>query len=542
MQRAQLLLIIALFFSAPLVAFGDTNPSWERLDKGLDDTAFLAVAVDPASPEWVAAASRHRVYASTDGGETWQVRFRAPRAASITGLAVTAAPQPVMLAATDHGLYASHDGGMRWSRPFRGAGQGSAQCTVVAFHPRKPGTAFLGTRNGLFVSVDHGRSWRAVRIPQAARDVVSVSYDPRDPDRLYLLNVEGLFTGNPARGEWQRGAVFAQGEALDSDTTGDTDALEDTETEEPSAAAPRFSAVAPDPRHPLTVYLAGSRGLEMSADGGIHWQPVSRSGLESPSLSRLVLAAHSPLVIYAATRRGVARYDPTRGRWQLLAQGLSPARVHDLAATRDHLWAATEQGLFRAELMPDPFSDSEPPSPRELLANFVHEPTVTAVQEAAIRYAEVEPEKISRWRRQAALRALLPTVDVGLDRDRARRASIDEGTFPKFQIIETDTDDAGLDVSVKWELGDLLWNEDQTSIDVRSKLMVQLRNDVVDEVTRSYFERRRLQVLLLTRPPPAEQEQLEQELRLQELTALLDGYTGGYFSQQTTIVQSGQGE
>lgn len=533
---------VALLFFAPVVAFGETNPSWERLGAGLDDTAFLAVAVDPASPEWVAAACRQRVYTSTDGGRTWQMRFHVPRAASITGLAITAAPQPIMLVATDHGLYGSHDGGRRWSRPFRGAGQGSAQCTVVAFHPRTPGTAFLGTRNGLLVSVDHGRSWRAVRIPQAAREVVHISFDPRDPDRLYLLGVDGLFIGNPARGEWQRRVPIAQGQALDPDTTDETDALEDNETDELPAGAPRFSAVAPDPRNPFTVYLAGSRGLEMSADGGIHWQPVSRLGLESPSLSRFVLAAHSPLVIYAATRRGVARYDPTQGRWHLLTQGLFPTRVQDLAATKDHLWAATEQGLYRAELVPDPFSDSEPPSPRELLANFVHEPTITAVQEAAIRYAEVEPEKISRWRRQAALRALLPMVDVGLDRDRARRASIDEGTFPKFQIIETDTDDAGLDVSIKWELGDLLWNDDQTSIDVRSKLMVQLRNDVMDEVTRSYFERRRLQALLLTRPPPAEQEQLEQELRLQELTALLDGYTGGYFSQQIKIVQSGQGE
>ena len=60
--------------------------------------------------------------------------------------------------------------------------------------------------------------------------------------------------------------------------------------------------------------------------------------------------------------------------------------------------------------------------------------------------------------------------------------------------------------------------------------MAQLRDDIVNEVTRTYFERRRLQVKLLTNPPANQQMVLEQELRLQELTALIDGLTGGRFS------------
>jgi len=54
------------------------------------------------------------------------------------------------------------------------------------------------------------------------------------------------------------------------------------------------------------------------------------------------------------------------------------------------------------------------------------------------------------------------------------------------------------DVSVTWDLGELIYNGDQTLIDVRSKLMVQLRNDILSEVTSLYFERRKLQIELLT--------------------------------------------
>ena len=60
--------------------------------------------------------------------------------------------------------------------------------------------------------------------------------------------------------------------------------------------------------------------------------------------------------------------------------------------------------------------------------------------------------------------------------------------------------------------------------------MVQLRDDILDEVTRTYFERRRLQIALLTQPPADEKQVIDKELRLQELTAMIDGLTGGYFS------------
>ena len=77
----------------------------------------------------------------------------------------------------------------------------------------------------------------------------------------------------------------------------------------------------------------------------------------------------------------------------------------------------------------------------------------------------------------------------------------------------------------------LIWNTDQTSIDTRSKLMVELRDDIMNEVTRTYFERRRIQIELLSSPPQDLKLSLEKELRLQELTADIDALTGGYFSK-----------
>lgn len=62
--------------------------------------------------------------------------------------------------------------------------------------------------------------------------------------------------------------------------------------------------------------------------------------------------------------------------------------------------------------------------------------------------------------------------------------------------------------------------------------MVELRNDLLSEATRIYYERRRLQIALVFTPPVSEQEHLENLLRMDELTALLDGMTDGFFSKR----------
>ena len=54
--------------------------------------------------------------------------------------------------------------------------------------------------------------------------------------------------------------------------------------------------------------------------------------------------------------------------------------------------------------------------------------------------------------------------------------------------------------------------------------------DDLDEVTRLYFDRRRLQVEQLLSPPSDIKTQIKNELRLQELTASIDALTGGKFS------------
>ena len=529
-------------------------PIWERVEVGEGETACLAIAVDAESPTRLLAATRHALYESLNGGDDWRAMFHLPAEATVTSIAATSATQPpatgvrrlldrvrgttasqtqrITLLATDRGLYGSPDGGTRWSLVFRGASETAHQCTHVTFHPSRARTALLGTRSGLFLSTDHGTHWTEAHLPRAARDVIHFAWDPEDASRLYLASAAGLFVGALPSGPWeQRMSVLdAEGTVVEQPESGVTD-----ETDEETGSLHRLSVLAVNPQQPSTLYLGSDRGLAVSTDAGLTWKRPARVNAEAGAVVRLFLQHHSPLVLYAATSHGVAGCDPEHERWKTITAGLTTSRVNDLIATPTHLWAATDQGLYRYEIPPDLFDEREPPTAQALLENFVHEPTVGEVRDAAIRYAEVHPDKIRRWRRRAYLKALLPTVDIGVGRDRTNNVTLDQGTFPKFQLIDTQDQKSGLDLSIKWEPGNLIWNDDQTSIDVRSKLMVQLRNDIVDAVTRTYFERRRLQAAMLAEPPADQEGMLDKTLRLQELTAMIDGFTGGYFSQRMHV-------
>ena len=193
-----------------------------------------------------------------------------------------------------------------------------------------------------------------------------------------------------------------------------------------------------------------------------------------------------------------------------------------------NIFAATNKGLFRATL--------EKIGAQYQIGKytgFSNEPTINEIQIAAINYAEVSNKKIEWMRSAAKKRAWLPTVVFGIDRDIDRTIDLDRGGTgdPDAYIEGPDEKGWSWDVGLSWDLGDMVWSTAQTSIDVRSRLMVQLRNDILDQVTKIYFERRRLQVELIQNPLTDKSKLALKQLRLEELTADIDGLTGYYLSR-----------
>lgn len=184
---------------------------------------------------------------------------------------------------------------------------------------------------------------------------------------------------------------------------------------------------------------------------------------------------------------------------------------------------------------------------QQLLSKFDYEPKIKDVQKAAIEYAKIRPDLVNSLIKRIHYKALLPKFQVTLDRklnDRQRFATSTNSTIssstgniytgPNDESLYLYTyDDLGLKFSADWQLSELVFDSDELRVPSINKDMVNLRNDIVSEVTKIYYDRRRIQLELLVSPPQDPKERIKQELKIQELTAQLDGLTGGYFSNFT---------
>jgi competence ComEA-like helix-hairpin-helix protein len=169
---------------------------------------------------------------------------------------------------------------------------------------------------------------------------------------------------------------------------------------------------------------------------------------------------------------------------------------------------------------------------KKVLQRYAAEPSVRDVQQQAIEYMRVHPEVVDSWRLRARTNALAPrltTTGQGTLND--DRRTVEKPGDPT--IVSVDNDQSGrLTVGATWDLDRLIFEPAEMAVARESVRIANLRDRVLDEVTRRYFERRRLQVDLELSPPKDLADRVKKELRLQELTADIDAVTGGWFSEK----------
>jgi competence protein ComEA len=166
------------------------------------------------------------------------------------------------------------------------------------------------------------------------------------------------------------------------------------------------------------------------------------------------------------------------------------------------------------------------------LKPYAAEPSIREIQQAAINYAGAHPDRIDSWRARAANRAFAPALSLGLvkDWDKTERTLTESGKADRK--ADYTYDDWSLRATAQWDLDRAVFDPEEPKVNREAIRLQRYRDDVVDEVTRRFFERRRLQIELDMSPPTDMADRVRKELRLQELTADIDALTGGYLSER----------
>ncbi|MCX5707506.1 MAG: hypothetical protein NTY14_00765 [Candidatus Omnitrophica bacterium] len=490
---------------------------WEDIGDGHLNVS--AVLVDPKKPQNIYFGSDQGIFQSTDSGKNWSYVFSLKgENRSINSLVYGSPSKDSLYAATKNGLFYSPDKSNSWKRIFQGQNSSEKDCLSLAV---LGGRIYLATKGGLFVSADLGKSWKRQANQLGYSKVLAIAGDLKTGSPVYAACIEGVFRTENNSVSWDK--VFS---AHPAENGQDQEFQEEDKEEEELFSTIRYIAI--DPQDPGRVFLATSSGIYQSFNKGNSWKSIPDQGLNSKEVRFLAINPNSQ--IYAATSSGI--YIFQEDKWRDLSLRLVSGKINGLwLGVCADLFAASSKGLFKSQNdVRDEISASQNDGKPGFLGS---EPEIAAVQQAAMKFAEVEPEKIRQWRIKAAKKAWLPQISLGLNRDTTDLWHWESGSTTKEldDDLRRGRDSLDWDVRLSWNLGDLVWSDDQTSIDVRSRLTVQLRNDILDEVTKIYFERIRLKTELNALDIWDKNKIRDKELRILELNAYLDALTGGYFSR-----------
>jgi len=160
----------------------DNGLTW-RITTGWEITEALKVKVDPKNPSIVYAATAYGVFRSENSGETWIKRNAGFVKPFVSDILIDRSNTRRLLAASEDGIYGSTNSGIRWKRVgLKGKG-----IRTLFQNPGNLRTFYAGTEDdGLFISNDAGKTWRASNSGLTNPTVYTIACDPLNAGTLYV--------------------------------------------------------------------------------------------------------------------------------------------------------------------------------------------------------------------------------------------------------------------------------------------------------------------------------------------------------------------
>ena len=543
-----LAIISRLVLGLMLFAFLSAFQNWEKPAQPPAFQQLKEVVAHPSSPGNVLVASDHQIFENFLPGGQWKnvqagggtLQAKINRLVSFKEI-----PDAVFVLTRD-GAFSVDLKTKNWKRIFDGKTDAEKSALAFEILPEDPEHWFLGTKGGLWESDDQGKTW--FRFERFRRERISIIRFIHD--RLFVASEEHLYISKDLT---RFDTVFSLNPASNQIKTELLEeALKDAEdfpedSSEPEKASDFYALLSSPSKDLPLLWLATRKGVFESADAGLSWRALSTSGMRSADCRHLIYSPKKRR-LFAGTPKGVYAYQPHEDRWKELFEGLEQTDIRGLAlieADTEILVAVTGSGFIQYPILPDHITSPKPdlnpldPGKFRLFKELVKsEPSALEVHKAVIRYANVKNGKIKRWHTASRLSSLLPRFSFGRNMSMNNNIDIDRGgtTTPDEFIFGPNDLKKAWDMDLSWDLSGFVWSSAQTSIDSREKLMVELRGDLLAEATRIFYERRRLQMDIVFSPAGSEREYVEKLLRMDELTALLDGMTNGFFSKKLGLL------
>ncbi|MBT4504640.1 MAG: choice-of-anchor D domain-containing protein, partial [Gemmatimonadetes bacterium] len=184
-----------LFFS------GDGGASWTAAE-GIEVGVFAIASGQGATPGVFAGTFGRGVYASFDGGRSWEEGGEELAGDIVFALATSALETEVVYAGTARGLFVSRDRGASWETLGTVLQGMSVRSIYVPSRVEEGGEIVVGTfGDGIWRSRDKGESWRPINEGLEDLSVRSLAVDEEFAQRIYAATSTGGFFRTTDKGE-----------------------------------------------------------------------------------------------------------------------------------------------------------------------------------------------------------------------------------------------------------------------------------------------------------------------------------------------------
>jgi ligand-binding sensor domain-containing protein len=516
---------VGILGAAVLLAGAAASPSelgprfaWRAVAEGVHGEAVSALAVRPGGAGLAVGDARGVRVAEPGGGfrrllhrgPVWDLAFL-PGGANGAGHA--------LLAATAAGLYRVAAAGVRALRTAPGAEARSVQRVAVA-----RGAVAVASDAGAFLSSDPTSDpahWQRLssRLPREPATAVALRERAGGlecfvvvGERLWRVALASTRQGWRDSGAAREPLPFARSGEAPVDVA--------------------FGLGGAD------VVVVLPEALAVRESDGAAWR-VLRPTLPPGARARRLHAAHG--LLWLATDRGLLVADALAGPWRRATGPAGTADVHSVASDASAVYVAAGERVLAARPVGRAAAGAA-----LALRTPEGDPPIEQVQRAVLAYLGLRRERVDALRRGVSRRGWLPLVSLRLARARDEDQGVDfDESFSSgelHRLVDRDQNQARdfeATLTFTWDLGDVAYHPEEIDVSREAREVIKLRDDVLDEVTQLYFERRRVLAELFARPDAPPAERLRLRLRAAELAAGLDAWTGGWFGRARASAHPG---
>lgn len=449
--------------------------------------------------------------------------------------------------ATSFGAYYSDIYNPEWKKFFLGTKDESNLVNSLTIDKN---TAYLSTNDGFWIcNINESNQCNRLNQglePDTLSGVYETFYSLKDNDDLFLGTSNGIYSFNKNLSRWENISNGIQ-----------------------KLPNGRINA-----RHLLVnkegnLYASTGSGTYLTSDKGKTWKKISEGiGKNNEGFQETFYIYEIKNYLFLATAAGVYYLDKDN-TWKEHGYGIrtkeGAKNVYWINGLKDNLFAATDEGLFVVRRPLSVVRDSgyerlSTNDERQTTNNgltlkgkvetdFANleelEPSVIEVQKQALKFASLPNTKdYKRYRTQARLRNLVPRVgfDINTTGNKSGFYELEKGLstdvllnneFDTGRTTRLQRDGRSFkQLSVLWNTNQFVYDDEIREILNQARLTANIKENLLDDVTRIYFQRRKLQLENILSPVTNIPLKLTKELEIAEFTGQLDSRTGGWFSRE----------